>query len=81
MNYWRTKMNENMIADVWNLFKDFLDKKSIDLVAEKYIDLLADYGIDDLVFKEVKDVDQHLDDAISYYLGDMFDEDTDDEDI
>ena len=74
-------MNENMIADVWNLFKDFLDKKSIDLVAEKYIDLLADYGIDDLVLKEVKDVDQHLDDAISYYLGDMYSNDADDEDI
>lgn len=75
-------MNENVIADVWNLFKDFLDKKSIDLVAEKYIDLLADYGVDDLVFKEIKDVDQHLDDAISYYLGDMYDNDSDeDEDI
>ena len=74
-------MNENMIADVWNLFKDFLDKKSIDLVAEKYIDLLADYGIDDLVLKEIKDVDAHLDDAISYYLGDMYDSEADDEDI
>lgn len=74
-------MNENMIADVWNLFKDFLDKKSIDLVAEKYIDLLADYGIDDLVLKEVKDVDAHLDDAIGYYLGDMYDGNDDDEDM
>lgn len=74
-------MNENMIADVWNLFKDFIDKKSIDLVAEKYIDLLADYGIDDLVLKEVTDVDQHLDDAISYYLGESAEIDADDEDM
>jgi hypothetical protein len=73
-------MNENMIADVWNLFKDFLDKKSIDLVAEKYIDLLADYGIDDTVLKEVKDVDAYLDDAISYYLGDADGAEVDDED-
>ena len=75
-------MNENMIADVWNLFKDFLDKKSLDLIAEKYIDLLADYGIDDLVLKEVKGVDQHLDDAIGYYLDDMYEQDLDeDEDV
>lgn len=74
-------MDENIIADVWNLFKDFLDKKSIDLVAEKYIDLLADYGVDDLVLKEVKDVDQHLDDAINYYLGDVEDQELDDEDM
>lgn len=74
-------MNENMIADVWNLFKNFLDKKTIELAAEKYIDLLADYGVDDLTLKEVKDVDQFLDDAITYYLGDSVDIDADDEDI
>jgi hypothetical protein len=74
-------MNENMIADMWNLFKDFLDKKTIEMAAEKYIDLLADYGVDDLTLKEVKDVDRYLDDAITYYLGDSHDIDSDDEDI
>jgi|TARA_B110000503_G_C6828441_1_gene281762 hypothetical protein len=69
-------MNEEQIADLWNLFKEYLDKKHIDLAAEKYVDLLADYGVDDIVFKEVTGTDKHLDSAINYYLE--IDEDEDD---
>ena len=45
-------MDEDQIVDVWNLFKNYLDKKQIDIVAEKFIDMLADYGVDDLTLKE-----------------------------
>tara|TARA_B110000503_G_scaffold30087_1_gene48599 strand:+ start:680 stop:895 length:216 start_codon:yes stop_codon:yes gene_type:complete len=61
-------MNEDQIADVWNLFKDYLDKKQILLAAEKYVDLLADYGVDDIVLKELIGNDKYLDAAINYYL-------------
>jgi hypothetical protein len=61
-------MNEEQIGDIWTLFKEYLDKKQIEVVAEKFVDLLADYGVDDTVFKEALGVDSDLDAAIGYYL-------------
>ena len=40
-------MTEEEIVDIWNLFKEYIDKKQIEVVAEKYVDLLADYGVSD----------------------------------
>jgi hypothetical protein len=69
-------MNENHIADIWMLFKEYLDKKTVDLVAERYVDLLADHGISDKVIASASGYDDSLDQAIEYYL----DEDTDEDD-
>jgi hypothetical protein len=71
-------MNEQQIGDVWTLFKEYIDKKQLEVVAEKFIDLLADYGVDDHVFKDTLGVDADLDTAIGYYLD--IDTDSDDED-
>jgi hypothetical protein len=67
-------MNENQIADIWILFKEYLDKKTIDLAAERYVDLLADNGISDKVLQSAIGYDEALDEAIEYYL----DEDNED---
>ena len=61
-------MNEEQIVDFWNLFKPNLDKKQIEIAAEKYIDLCADYGVEDIIFQECLGNDKDLDAAISYYL-------------
>ena len=61
-------MNEENIIDIWSLFKEYIDKKQVDVVAEKFVDLLADYGISDETFKESLGGDSVLDDAIYYYL-------------
>ena len=61
-------MTEEQIADVWTLFKGYVDKKQIDVVAEKFVDMLADYGVADETFKEVLGTDGELDSAIHYYL-------------
>jgi len=61
-------MNEENIADIWTLFKEYLDKKQIEIVAEKFIDLMADYGVSDQILKEVTGHDATLDEAIHYYL-------------
>ena len=73
-------MNEEQIIDIWTLFKEYVDKKQIELIAEKYVDLLADYGVDDLVLKECLGTDSALDGAITYYLdldSDLIDYDDD----
>ncbi len=69
-------MNENQIADIWMLFKEYMDKKTVDLAAERYIDLLADHGISDKILSSAIGHDDVLDEAIEYYL----DEDSEDDD-
>jgi hypothetical protein len=61
-------MKEEQIVDFWMCFKEFIDKKQLEIVAEKYVDLLADYGADDVVLKDALGNDDVLDAAIEYYL-------------
>lgn len=61
-------MDLEQAIDVWNLFKEYVDKKQVELVAEKFVDHLADYGVDDQQMKELLGNDTHLDEAIGYYL-------------
>ena len=69
-------LNETQIADIWILFSEYIDKKIIDVAAERYVDLLADFGTSDRVLEGASGVDSVLDQAIEYYL----DEESDDED-
>ncbi len=72
-------MNEEHISDIWTMFKEYVDKKQMELVAEKFVDLLADYGVSDETFKEVIGTESNLDEAISYYLDlDSLDDDEED---
>lgn len=69
-------LNETQIGDIWLNFVEYLDKKQLENVAERYIDLLADFGVSDKVFKGAIGIDDTLDQAIGYYLDD--DEEDDD---
>ena len=73
-------MNEDQIADIWMMFKEYLDKKTQDVAAERFIDLLADLGVSDKVLEAAIGHDVVLDDAISYYFDDNVDEDEYEED-
>lgn len=69
-------MNEENIVEIWSLFKEYLEKKQVAVVAEKFVDLLAEYGVSDETFKECLslETDVYLDAAIRYYF-DVEDED------
>ena len=72
-------LNETQIADVWILFSEFIDKKQLEAVAERYVDLLADFGVQDRVLEGATGVDSVLDSAIEYYLDEDSDDDYDDD--
>jgi hypothetical protein len=72
-------LNESQIGDIWMLFADYIDKKQVEVVAERYIDLLADYGISDKVLQNATGVDNVLDAAIDYYLDEPEEEDAGDD--
>jgi hypothetical protein len=71
-------LNETQVGDIWLNFVEYIDKKQLETVAERYVDLLADFGVSDKVFKESLGVDEILDQAIGYYLNE--DEDIDEDD-
>ena len=71
-------MNEDFVTDLWDLFKSYLDKKHIELAAEKYVDMLIDYGVDDIQLKGMLGNEKYLDAAIQYYL-EIDNDDVDDE--
>jgi len=68
-------LNETQIGDIWLNFVEYLDKKQLENVAERYIDLLADFGVSDKVMKGAVGIDDTLDQAIGYYLDDEDDSD------
>tara|TARA_B100000424_G_scaffold271067_1_gene272341 strand:- start:1525 stop:1737 length:213 start_codon:yes stop_codon:yes gene_type:complete len=61
-------MTEESILDTWAIFTEYIDKKHLSVVAERYIDLLADYDIDINVIKNLIGNYEELDTAIDYYL-------------
>jgi hypothetical protein len=73
-------MNENQIADIWMLFKEYVDKKTYEALAERYVDLLADHGISDKTIQSAIGFDETLDNAVEYYLDQDSEESLDEED-
>ena len=68
-------MDDAQLVDVWMMFKEYLDKKHVEMAAERFVDLMADYGVNDETFKDALGHDSAFDYAINYYL------DLDDEDV
>jgi hypothetical protein len=73
-------LNETQVGDVWLMFIEYIDKKQVETVAERYIDLLADFGISDRTLQNATGVDDVLDQAIAYYLNEDEDAEPEDED-
>ena len=69
-------MESSMIVDIWNTFKDSIEKKHIETI----VDVCADFGTDDTAFRDAMGSCDFLDAAISYYLDMEDPEDYDDHD-
>lgn len=68
-------MEEDQVADVWMIFKEYIDKKHLNAVAERYIKILLDHSVGDDVLRSVSEVDESLANAIASHLDDWEDED------
>ena len=73
-------MDETQIADIWGVFKEYLDKKHVEMAAERFVDLMADFGTQDDAFIAALGHDNVLDNAINYFL-DLDGEDVLDEEL
>ena len=73
-------LDSNKVIELWQFFKEYLDQKQIEVIAEKYVDLLADYGVPDEELQDAIGHDDTLDDEINYYL-DVDNEDKHDDEL
>ena len=72
-------LDSNKVIELWQFFKEYLDQKQIEVIAEKYVDLLADYGVPDEELQDAIGHDDTLDYAINYYLDVDIEDKHDDE--
>jgi hypothetical protein len=70
-------MNELLIVEVWELFREYADKKQLSVIAEKYIDILGENGVSEQNLETALGHDDDLDDAIKAALD--IDETNDDD--
>jgi hypothetical protein len=71
-------LNENQISDLWALFTGYIDKKQLDVAAERYIEFLVDSGVADGALKDALGADKYLDHAIKLIQDDESDDEYDD---
>ena len=70
-------MQNDEAVEVWNLMRNYIDKKQMAIAAERFVDLLADFGFGDQEIESCIGYDSTLDSAIMYYLDDDFEEEDD----
>lgn len=69
-------MNESFVVEMWELIKEYSDKKHLSITSEKYVDVLIDHGFTDQSLENALGHDDDLDEAIRNAL-ELFDDDED----
>ena len=74
-------MEESLIMEVWDTFKEYIPEKNKDMAASHYVDYLLGKDIDASVLEGLMGYDSHLDDAIKTVIDeDGYEEDEDKDD-
>ena len=73
-------MEEDLIIEVWDVFKEYISDKNKDTAANHFVDFLLGKDVEISVLKGLVGYDTHLDDAIELVAGDDVEEDEFDED-
>ena len=73
-------MEEDLIIEVWDVFKEYISDKNKETAANHFVDFLVGKDVELSVLKGLVGYDTHLDDAIELVAGDDIEEDEFDED-
>jgi hypothetical protein len=76
-------MEEHLIIEIWDLFKEYIPGKNMDIAANHFVDFLVDKDVDTSVLEGLQGLDNHLDEAIKALLREEegFDEEEDELDF
>jgi hypothetical protein len=72
-------MNESFVVEMWELIREYSDKRQLTVIADRYVSLLSDNGVSDNILEDSIGHDDALDDAIRELL-DIDEEDLDEDD-
>ena len=70
-------MEEDLIIEVWDVFKEYISDKNKETAANHFVDMLIGKDVEIIVLKGLMGYDPHLDDAITLATAD----DVEDEDF
>ena len=57
-------MEESLIMEVWDTFREYIPEKNKDMAANQYVDFLLGKDVDVEILEGLMGYDTHLDDAI-----------------
>jgi hypothetical protein len=61
-------MNEALIVELWDLLKEYGDKKQMSIIAERFVELIGEYGATEQNLEDVLGHDDALDEALREFL-------------
>ncbi len=73
-------MEEDLIIEIWDVFKEYISDKNKETAANHFVDLLIGKDVELSVLKGLMGYDPHLDDAITLVTEDEVEDDDFDED-
>ena len=73
-------MEESLIMEVWDTFKEYIPEKHKDMAAAHYVDYLLGKDVEPSVLEGLMGYDSHLDDAIKTAIEEELEEDGDSDD-
>lgn len=73
-------MEEQLIIEVWDTFKDYIPEKSRETAASHYVDFLLGKDVEISELEGVLGYDPHLDTAIELVLEEQKEDDEEDDD-
>ena len=75
-------MDDSLIMEIWDTFKEYIPEKNKDTAANHYVDYLLGKDVEPSVLETFVGYDSHLDDAIKAVVEEekSFEEEEEDED-
>ena len=73
-------MDEDLIVEVWDIFREYISDKNKETAASHYIDMLLGKDVDADTLKGLLGYDPILDDAINLAIRDEVEDDADEYD-
>jgi hypothetical protein len=73
-------MEEDLIIEIWDVFKEYISDKNKETAANHFVDFLLGKDVETDVLKSLVGYDSALDDAIELVIDDSEPDDYEDED-
>lgn len=71
-------MEESLIMEIWDTFKEYIPEKNKDTAAAQYVDYLLGKDVESSILEGMMGYDSHLDEAIKNAILEEVEEDEDD---